>query len=170
MFKKVLTFGLLACALTFVACSDEKEEEPAAITEAAKPATTPEPEITYSQGFYDMERDGANTWRWMSDRGVIKLINTGKDMKLRIVGEVPLVELKNTPKYTITFNGEVLEEMSAKAVDKEYVIPVAKQGNAASSELVISSNLFFIPSRVHPKSTDERKLAFSLRQLIWQPQ
>jgi hypothetical protein len=164
MFKKVLAFGLLVCVLTVAACSDDKEDEPPTAT--AQPAF--EPEITYTKGFHDLEKDGANTWRWMSEEGVIRLKNTGKDMKLHLVGDVPIESLKTTPTYKITLNGEILEEFSAKAVDKEFVITAAKQGNGPTSEVIITSNKFFIPKQLDAKSSDERKLSFSLRQITWE--
>ena len=115
-----------------------------------------------------MEGSGANSWRWMSEQGVVKLKNTGKDMKLHIVGDIPVDQIQN-PTFKISFNGETLEEFPTKAnVDKEYTIPAAKQGAAPTSELVVSVSKYFVPKQVNPKSGDERKLSFSLHQLTWE--
>jgi hypothetical protein len=84
-----------------------------------------------------------------------------------VLGNVPVAELKSAPTYKITLNGETLEEFKAEAVDKEYVIPAAKL-TGGSSQLVISSNMFFVPKQLDPKSGDERKLSFALRQLTWE--
>ncbi len=172
MFKKLLVVGCLACALTFAACKD-KEEEPPLMNQKSTttPATvaTPEPPIAYTQGFYDLEQDGATTWRWMSDRGVVRLKNTGKDMKLKLVGRAPAVELKGEQKLTVTLNGEKLDEVSGKDdLQKEIIVPAAKQGSAPASELVITASKFFVPKELSAKSNDTRKLAFSLNQLTWQ--
>ena len=130
---------------------------------------TPEPDVAYKSGFFDLERDSAGSWRWMSEQGTVRLKNTGKDMKLRIVGTTPLAQIKATPNLKVTFNGETLEEFAAKAeVDKEFVIPAAKQGSGTASELVISASKSFVPKQFDPKSNDERKLSFSLRQLTWE--
>ena len=130
---------------------------------------TPEPDVAYKSGFFDLERDSVGSWRWMSEQGTVRLKNTGKDMKLRIVGVAPLEQIKATPNLKVTFNGETLEEFAAKAeVDKEFVIPAAKQGSGAASELVISASKSFVPKQFDPKSNDERKLSFSLRQLTWE--
>jgi hypothetical protein len=166
MFKKVMLFGLLACVLTAAACSKD-DEEPAAppATTATAPST-----VTYGQGFYGLEGTGAASWRWMADQGTLTLKNTGKDMKLHIVGDVPVDSLKGVPTYKITLNGEVLGEVSAKIVDKEFAVPAAKQGATPISQLTISSDKHFVPKDIDPKSTDERKLSFSLRQLTWEAQ
>ena len=172
MFKKLIAVGLLACALAFAACKD-KDEEPPLMN--AKPLTsptanaTPEPAVAYTQGFYDLEQDGATTWRWMSERGVVRLKNTGKDMKLRLVGRAPAVELKGEQKLTVTLNGEKLDEISGKDdLQKEIIVPAAKQGSTPASELVITASKFFVPKELSAKSNDTRKLAFSLNQLTWQ--
>lgn len=167
MFKKVLTFGLLACALAFAACSDKEDDMPA---ENAPAATAPAvPEIAFGQGFYDLEKEGANSWRWMSEQGVAKLKNTGKDMKLHIVGDVPADQIKSEQNFKVSLNGETLEAFSSKAgIDKEYSIPAAKLGSAPTVELIIAAEKFFIPKQFDPKSSDERKLSFSLKQLTWE--
>jgi hypothetical protein len=172
MFKKTIVVGVLACALAFAACKDKDEEPPpmsAKSTTTPTPAATPEPPVAYTQGFYDLEQDGATTWRWMSERGVVRLKNTGKDMKLRLAGRAPAVELKGEQKLTVTFNGEKLEEIAGKDdLQKEIVVPAAKQGSAPVSELVITASKSFVPKEIDKKSNDSRKLAFSLQQLTWQ--
>ena len=166
MLKIVLTFSLLLGVLTFSACSDDKEDSP---TTPAATTPTPEPDISYTQGFYGLEKDGQRSWRWMGDQGVVKLKNTGKDMTLRIIGDVPLAELKVAPTFKISLNGVILEEFTAKAVDKEYQIPAAKQSGQPASELSIVVSNYFIPKQVYAKSEDERKLSLSLKQLSWEP-
>ena len=170
MFKKLLVVGMLACALAFAACKDREEEPPLMNAKPiTTPAATPEPAVAYTQGFYDLEQDGATTWRWMSDRGVVRLKNTGKDMKLRLVGRAPAVELKGEQKLTVSLNGEKLEEISGKDdLQKEIIVPATKQGSTPASELVITASKFFVPKELSAKSNDTRKLAFSLQQLTWQ--
>ena len=172
MFKKLLVVGVLACALAFAACKDKEEEPPPMNTKlTTTPAVnaTPEPAVVYTQGFYDLEQDGATTWRWMSERGVVRLKNTGKDMKLRLVGRAPAVELKGPQTLTVSLNGEKLDEVSGKDdLQKEIIVPAAKQGSAPASELVITASKSFVPKELSAKSNDTRKLAFSLNQLTWQ--
>jgi hypothetical protein len=167
MFNRFLLCGALLCAFLSAACGNKEDEPPANLPAAT--TATPEPEVAYAQGFFDLEREGANTWRWMTDQGVVRLKNTGKEMKLHLVGEVPVDQVKATPTFKLTFNGETLEQFVSKAaLDKEYVIPAAKQGSGTSSELVINVDKSFIPKQFDPKSSDERKLAFSLTRLTWE--
>ena len=171
MFKKVLALSLLLSVLTFSACSgDDKEDEVVANPSATKTAASAEPVATYTQGFYDLEgTTGGNTWRWMSPQGIVKLKNTGKDMKLHILGDIPLNELKAAQGFKISLNGEILEEFTVKEnVDKQYEIPAAKQGSGPTSELVITADKSFVPKEINPKSGDDRKLSFSLRKITWE--
>ena len=52
-------------------------------------------------------------------------------------------------------------------LEKEFTIPVAKQGSGEFSELTIESDKFFIPKLVDKNATDERKLSLSLTKLEW---
>jgi hypothetical protein len=174
MFKQLLVGGLLVGALLAAACKDKEEEPPSVaggtvLSTTASPAATPEPQVAYTQGFYDLEQNGTTTWRWMSDRGVVRLKNTGKDMKLKLVGHFPSVELRGEQKLSITFNGEKLEEIVGKGdMQKEIVVPATKQGSAPGSELVLTASKSFVPKEIDKKSNDTRKLAFSVSQLMWQ--
>jgi hypothetical protein len=171
MFKKILLFSLLACTLAFAACSDDKEDEAAGNPATATTAANTEPVATYVQGFYGLEgTTGGNTWRWMSPQGIVKLKNTGKDMKLRIAGDIPLSELKVAQTFKISLNGETLEDFTTKEnVDKQYDIPAAKLGAGPTSELIIAADKSFVPKDINPKSGDDRKLSFSLRKITWEP-
>jgi hypothetical protein len=169
MFKKVLAFSLLMSLLAFSACTDDKEDEP----DPAPPATTAgaktSPDVTYVQGFYDQEGSGADSWRWMSSQGVARLKNSGKDMKLNLVMDVPMGNFKVTPNLKVSLNGEVLETFASKAtVEKEYSVPATKLGSAPTAELVISADQFFVPRLINPKLGDDRQMSLSVRKLTWQ--
>lgn len=172
MQKTFLLFAAL-CSLFFTACSDSAptapENKPAA---PAAAAPTPVPDISYGAGFSDMESapDG-HTWRWMAEAGTIKLKNKHAEMRLKLAGDVPVDPYKGPVKITFKFNGEPLGEFVTTAdqrkFEKEFAIPVAKQGSGDFSELTIQSDKFFIPKEVDKNATDERKLSFSLTKLEW---
>lgn len=165
MMKKFLTLVVLVFAVCLSGCAaDEEKPEPAP---AAKPGA--EPEVSYEQGFSGLEGSGSNTWRWMSGEGVIRLKNSGKDMKLRIVGDAPVEQFPQPPTIRIVFNGEQLDQFpGAKNIAKEYTIPAAKQGSGGFSELRIITDKTFVPHEKDPRSSDERRLGFSLHNLVWE--
>src|SRR5262245_2605536 len=151
--------------LALAGCSDEKPSEGPA---APMATATPDTQIVYAEGFYDVERAPSGSWRWMEPVGTVHLKNTGKEMRLKVAGNVPEGRFPQPPKMKIELNGETLDEFSTLTVDKEYVIPAAKQGNKEYSDLKITSDKFFVPKDVDKGSTDPRRLAFSLTQLVWQ--
>lgn len=152
----ILVVGLGGCA------SGEKTDD----TGAAVGET-----IVYAEGFFDEERDGANSWRWMEPQGVVKLKNTGREMVLKIMGRPPVEHMRDMPKIKIALNGATLEEVagSGEMLSREYAITPAQQGGGEWSELRISSDGHFVPKNVYKNSADERRLAFSLTSLSWQP-
>jgi hypothetical protein len=156
VFLATLVLGLGGCA------SEEKTGEGGAASGET---------ILYAEGFSDQERDGANSWRWMEPEGVVKLKNTGREMVLKITGRPPVEQLAKMPKIKIALNGVTLEEVagSAEVLTREYAITAAQQGGGEWSELRIYSDEYFVPKNVYKNSTDERRLAFSLTSLSWQP-
>lgn len=152
-----LTLGIIGCDST---------KEAANPTGAAAP--TAEPEISYGDGFSPLERDGANSWRWMGNEGIIKLKSGNKDMKLSLAGSVPMDVFPQAPTLKVLFNGEQLDQFpAAQNIVKEYTIPAAKQSGKAYSELKIVTDKTFSPRDRDKKSNDDRKLGFSLTKLEW---
>jgi hypothetical protein len=152
--------------LALAACSDEKPSEGPGAPVAT---VTPDTQIVYAEGFYDLERAPSGSWRWVEPVGTVHLKNTGKEMRLKVVANVPTDRFPQPPKIRIELNGETLDEFSTLTVDKEYTVTPAKQGNKEYSDLRITSDKFFVPKDVDKNSTDTRRLALSLTQLVWQP-
>lgn len=136
-----------------------------------KPLDKAPPAVNYVQGFSDAEHDPlGTTWRWMGNEGVVQLENTGRAMRLRIEGEVPVDDLSQPATFKILFNGKLLEQavIKQKTLQKEFVITPAQQGGEQASELRILTDQVFIPSQRDPRNTDERRLGFSLTKLVWE--
>ena len=154
----VLTIALAGCV------AEEKEEKPVPVSPTPSVAS-----VVYGKGFFDEERAGATSWRWMEPSGAAKLRNTGKDMELTIAGRPPVEHFKQAPTITISLNGTKLDEFkgSNEIVQKTFMITPAQQGSGEWSDLTISSDMSFVPKEVDKKSTDGRMLAFSLTTLSW---
>ena len=164
MLRKIIAPFLMLLLAALSGCvAEEKEEKPA----AASP--TPVATIVYGKGFFDEEKAGANSWRWMEPTGSAKLRNTGKDMELTVAGRPPVEHFKQPPTITITLNGTKLDEFKGAndVVQKTYTITPAQKGSGEWSELTIGSNMSFVPKEVDKRSADGRMLAFSLTNLTW---
>lgn len=168
MLKRVSTaiLFIVGLSLTFSLVGCDSAKETANPTGTAAP--TVEPEISYGDGFSPLERDGANSWRWMGTEGIVKLKSSNKDMKLSLAGSVPMDVFPQAPSLKVLFNGEQLDQFpAAQNIVKEYTIPAAKQSGKAYSELKIVTDKTFTPKDRDKKSSDERKLGFSLTKLEW---
>ena len=162
MIKRSFALPLALFALILTSCSGEE-----------KAKSEIDVKIVYGQGFFNEEKDpGAGlAWRWMEPEGIVKLHNTGRDMTLKLKGNAPVASFKEAPTVSFIFNGKLLEAVKAttEVMNKEYTITAAQQGSEEWSELKITSDKFFVPSEVDKKSTDGRRLAYSLMGLSWEP-
>jgi hypothetical protein len=163
---KLATIVLLFLTLVAGAACSSGEK---AAENAAAPSPSPAAMVTYGKGFFPQEStpDGLS-WRWMEPEGVIRLKNTGREMRLHLAGNAPIDRFPKPPVLKLTLNGQPLDEFTVQTrdVDKEYTIPADKQ-QGEYSELKITSDRFFVPKEVDKKSTDPRQLAFSLTKLDW---
>jgi hypothetical protein len=169
MFKKrTVTFFLflvLASTLFLTSCDSPKEADAPAAKPNVPVAST---EVIFGDGLTHVEGDKNITWRWMSTEGLVKLKNSTKDMKLTLTGNVPMSAFPQPPTLTIFFNGKQLDQFpGAQNVAKEYTIPAADQAGKEFSELKITTNKTFVPKEVDKKSSDDRKLGFSVTKVDW---
>jgi hypothetical protein len=164
-FETTVVCLLAAFVLMLSGCVPEEKDDKSAGT-----TTTPAgPRVVYSNGFFDEERDGTNSWRWMEPTGVARLRNTGKDMELVVAGRPPMEQFKQAPMITITLNGTKLDEYkgSNDVATRTFTVTPAQQGDGEWSELKISSDMSFVPKEVEKTSNDGRRLAFYLTGLTW---
>lgn len=156
IFVFVILLGLAGCNST------KEPENNATATPAANPA------ISFGEGFSALEGSGDNTWRWMGKEGTIKLKSSDHDMRLLLVGTVPLNVFPQPSTLKVLFNGEQLDQFpGTHNVTKEYTIPAAKMAGKEFSELKIISDKTWVPKELDKNSTDDRTLAFSVTKLEW---
>ena len=83
--------------------------------------------------------------------------------------DAPIEQLPGSPTIKLILNGEVLDQFpGARNIEKEYVVPVAKQGNNPNSELRITTDKTLVPKEKDPKSNDGRVLGLSVRKIVWE--
>ncbi|MBL8171936.1 MAG: YfhO family protein [Acidobacteria bacterium] len=138
-----------------------------------EPLDRPLPQYKFGEGFSGLERDGNDkSWRWMSSEAVVQLQNTGRDMYLRIEGEVPFPSVTRPVTFKLLLNGNLVGQVVTEehAFRQEFAISPAQQGSAAWSELRLVVDKFFVPHEVNPNSKDYRRLSFSFTNLVWEEQ
>ena|SRR6266446_732548 len=126
--------------------------------------------IKYGQGFYNEEKGRDYNWRWMGPEGVIKLLNTKRDMQLKIKGRTPNDVMPSLPTITVYLNGSQFDKfLSPKEVfEKQYVVPAAKLGLDEYTDLKITTSGTISPRDLDKKSGDGRKLGFQIQSLTWE--
>ncbi len=113
-------------------------------------------------GWDDLEADGGTYWRWMAERGVIKLPPLASDGQLEL--ELRLAERPDGQpiRLTLTLGGQVLESFSPPPGKflKRYRVPLSMHRNAAS-ELVFSAD--------HAVERDGRRFGVQAFRINWKP-
>lgn len=160
----ILIIALAGLAIMLVGCDDRKEVDDPPDTAGI----SAEPGVSYGTGFSALEVDGARSWRWMGNEGIVKLKNSNREMSLSLVADIPMNAFPHPPTIKIVFNGKPLDQFQAtQKIIKEYAIPSDKQGGKLYSELRIVTDKTFVPKELDKNSNDDRKLSLSLTRLEW---
>jgi hypothetical protein len=119
--------------------------------------------VGFGDGWYNLEDDGASTWRWSARRAVIRFGPTMDDRELRLQFHVPVQEQEHPVRVTFTLDGEPLGSIAARPDnDVRYVI----RGNGKVRDLIIQLSDAFVPAQ-HGPSDDRRELGLMLRSWTW---
>ena len=120
--------------------------------------------LGFGRGFWPMEvgSDG-KTWRWMSDRGEVRLLAQHRPRRLRIVGWLPLEFLAAPPTLHVRLGDRVLDSFvaSERGLDRAYLVTPDLFGGAASALLVIETS-----ATAHVPG-EPRDLGVSIESVRW---
>ena len=120
--------------------------------------------IAFGDGWYGSEGTGADSWRWMTRRGVITLPPMNGDAELTLEFYVPLESLPAHPNVTTSIDGRIVDRTIANSATLLRAVHV--RGNGKPMTLVIDTDRTFVPARAG-NSTDQRELGLSLRRVTW---
>jgi len=120
-------------------------------------------QLRFLHGFWPLELAEDKSWRWMDDRGEIRLPNRHKRQRLRIVGWLPLEFLGRPPTIQITLGTHLLDRFvgAEGQLNREYLVGPELLGEAASALLVIETSA----TAVVPG--DPRDLGFAIEAIEW---
>jgi hypothetical protein len=120
----------------------------------------------FDQGWYEPEynpRTG-RSWRWMSERAVVRVHPAGREVVLRLAGESPLRYFNEPPRITINVGDRVVGElMPAADFNADVSIPVDAL-TKADGRIVLTSDRSFVAGE-QEGTADRRKVAIRMYSL-----
>ncbi len=121
--------------------------------------------IRYLDGWYDLEGEGADQWRWMGRRARIVLQPIAGGGELRFGAGVP-IDAEPPPRVTVTIDGRAVDNFIATtgSFTRRYAIAPS----AAAHEVVFDVSGAINPARQH-LGGDTRDLGMQLRTISWTP-
>jgi Protein O-mannosyl-transferase TMEM260-like len=117
----------------------------------------------FDDGWYEPEYnpETARSWRWMSERAVLRVHHAGRSVTLQITGESPMRYYRSAPVVSVTVGGRRLAEMRPTT---DFSMTVNVPGDLLTSSdgrLVVESSEMFIPGD-REGSADRRHLALRI--------
>jgi len=121
--------------------------------------------IRYLDGWYDLEGEGTNQWRWMGRRARLVLQPIAGGGELRFSAGVP-IDAEAPPTVTVTIDGRAADNFVATAgsFTRRYTLPPSD----AAHEVVFGVSNAINPAREH-RGGDTRDLGMQLRSISWTP-
>jgi len=119
-----------------------------------------------TDGWYEPEYNPqtAKSWRWMSDRAVVRIHNAGRPVSLRFQAEAPGRYFDQPPHVRVVAGDQVLTEV-VSANDFSVAIRIPPETVAAANGLVtITSDRTFVAGE-RQRTADQRKLALRIYSL-----
>ncbi len=120
----------------------------------------------FDQGWYEPEYNpqSGRSWRWMSERAVVRVHPAGRAVVLRLAGESPLRYFDEPPRIKINVGDRVVAELTPSAdFIAEVSIPVDAL-TGADGRIVLTSDRSFVAGEKEG-TADRRKLAIRVYSL-----
>jgi hypothetical protein len=114
----------------------------------------------FDAGWYEPEYNPrtAQSWRWMSERAVVRVYPVDRAVVLRVSGESPLRYFDEAPRIRVSAGERLLSEIAPAAdFTTEVVIP-ADALAAANGQIVLTSDRAFVAGE-REGTADRRRLA-----------
>lgn len=111
-----------------------------------------------------MEMAANKTWRWMADRGEVRLPNRHVRQRLRIFGWVPLELLAGPPTIQITLQDHQLDRFvaSERNLNRQFFVKREQLGDRPFAVLLIETS-----ATAHAPG-DTRRLGISIEGIEWE--
>jgi len=128
--------------------------------------------LIFESGFYPVERDGKQEWRWTSKEARGKLERLDERGMLFLSGEANLQRLKTIPTITISLGGHVKTRFSPNAetgrFQRKLIVADEDFGESNWLDITIEISEAFVPSKL-TESEDDRELGIRLMKMYFGP-
>jgi hypothetical protein len=117
----------------------------------------------FGEGWHEAEYDPASgrSWRWSSDRAVLRFRGPAHPIRLSLRGESPLRYFDTPPTVRVTAGGRIIGEFQPSA-DFDWSVDVPADDVArAGGAIAVECNRVYLPGEAEG-TTDERRLALRL--------
>jgi hypothetical protein len=118
------------------------------------------------EGWFEPEYNPrtAQSWRWMSERAVVRVHHAGRHVVLRLNGESPLRYFDDAPRIRVSVGDRVLSELTPTADFTAEVAITADVLTAAGGRIVLTSDRGFVAGE-REGTADRRRLAIRVYSL-----
>jgi len=128
--------------------------------------------LIFESGFYSVERDGKQDWRWTSKEARAKLERLNQRGVLFLSGEVNLQHLKTVPTITVSLGGQIKTSFSPESetgrFQRKIIVADEDFGESNWLDMSIECSETFIPSK-SAESEDDRELGIRLMKMYFGP-
>jgi hypothetical protein len=152
--------------LTVTAQSTGAGQTPPVAIEQFNLQTVDKVQFAYDEGWFEPEYNPstAKSWRWMSERAVVRIHHAGQAVTLRLTGESPLRYFDEGPLVRVMAGSRVLTEVRPSTDFTATVTIPADALAAASGRVTITSDRAFAPGE-REGTADRRRLALRIYSL-----
>jgi hypothetical protein len=125
--------------------------------------------LGFDEGWYEMEFEpGRGTWRWASDRAVLRIVGSPRDVAITVEGESPLRYFPSSSTVGLVAGDRVLAQ-TTPAGDFSWTVQVPADALAAGGgRVVLTASQAFSPAD-RGQSADRRRLGLRISAVRLQP-
>ena len=121
----------------------------------------------FDEGWYEPEYNPrtAQSWRWMSERAVVRVHHAGREVVLRLRGESPLRYFDQAPRIRVAVGDRVISELVPTADFTAEISVPADALTAADGRIVLTSDRGFVAGE-REGTADRRRLAIRMFSVV----
>ncbi|MBI1765515.1 MAG: glycosyltransferase family 39 protein [Acidobacteria bacterium] len=125
-------------------------------------------QTNYLDGWYGVENDGANFWRWMGRRAQVALFNEADTMQLSVRGDIVALRDGSHPTLTLRLDGREVARFKPQHEAFEQTLTVPTEAGRFWSVLTLEVDPIVTPKGLG-LSNDERELGLRCYEVKWAP-
>lgn len=125
-------------------------------------------QTNYLDGWYGVENDGANFWRWMGRRAQVALFNEAAQMQLSVRGDIVALRDGTHPTLTLRLDGREVARFTPPHEAFEQTLSVPTEAGRFWSVLTLEVDPIVTPKGLG-LSNDERELGLRCYEVKWTP-